>query len=128
MKAIGPYSVSRKAGELVFVSGQIGLDQTSGELVSGGVEAEAKQALLNLGEALKACGLGYENVVKTTVFLADIGDFAAVNAIYASFFKEPFPARSAVGVGGLPKGARVEVEAVAFAGVTAGVTEKKGEK
>lgn len=111
--AIGPYSQGIRSGELVFCSGQVGLDPATGELVPGGVEAEAERALRNLQAVLDAAGLSFDDVVKTTIFLADIGDFAAVNAVYATFMAAPPPARSTFAVAALPKGARVEVEAIA---------------
>lgn len=112
-KAIGPYSIATKFGDLIFTAGQLGFDPQSGELVSGGVEAETRQALTNLGNVLEAAGSSLDNVLKTTVFLRDINDFARMNAIYAEFFKEDCPARSAFQVAALPKGAAVEIEAVA---------------
>ncbi len=115
-RAVGPYSQAIQAGSLVFCSGQIGLDPETGELVEGGVEAEANRALHNLGAVLEAAGLGYADVVKTTVFLAAIADFAALNAVYATFFADPPPARSTFAVAALPKGARVEIEAIAVRG------------
>jgi 2-iminobutanoate/2-iminopropanoate deaminase len=111
--AIGPYSQAIAAGDLVFCSGQVGLDPSTGELVPGGVEAEAERALRNLAAVLDAAGLGYADVVKTTIFLADIADFTAVNTVYGRHMPDPPPARSTVGVAGLPRGARVEIEAVA---------------
>jgi 2-iminobutanoate/2-iminopropanoate deaminase len=111
--AIGPYSQAITSGDLVFCSGQVGSDPASGELVPGGVEAEAERALRNLSAVLDAAGVGFADVVKTTIFLADIGDFAAVNAIYARFMPDPPPARSTFAVAALPKGARIEIEAVA---------------
>lgn len=111
--AIGPYSQAIASNDLVFCSGQVGLDPTSGELVEGGVEAQAERALRNLASVLDAAGCSFADVVKTTIFLADVNDFAAVNAIYARFMPDPPPARSTVGVGALPKGARVEIEAIA---------------
>lgn len=111
--AIGPYSQAMKVGNLVFASGQLGLDPKTGEFPEGGVEAQAEQALTNVKNLLAAAGTSIDNVVKTTVFLADIADFAAVNAIYAKYFTEPFPARSAVAVKSLPKGGLVEVEVIA---------------
>jgi 2-iminobutanoate/2-iminopropanoate deaminase len=110
--ALGPYSQGIAAGELVLCSGQLGLDPTTGELLEG-VEAQAGQALRNLGAVLAVAGLGYADVAKTTIFLADMADFAAVNAVYAAFFAEPYPARSTVAVAALPKGGRIEVEALA---------------
>jgi 2-iminobutanoate/2-iminopropanoate deaminase len=111
--AIGPYSQAIAIDGFVFCSGQIGLDPVSGDLVAGGVEAEADRALRNLGAVLDAAGASMADVVKTTLFLADIADFAAVNAVYARHFADPPPARSTFAVGALPKGARVEVEAIA---------------
>ena len=110
--ALGPYSQAIRSGEFVFCSGQIGLDPASGELAEG-VEAQAERALRNLQSVLDAAGLGFDDVVKTTIFLADVNDFATVNAIYARFMADPPPARSTIGVGALPKGALVEIEAIA---------------
>lgn len=110
--AIGPYSQAIAAGDLVFCSGQLGLDPATGELVEG-VEAQAERALRNLTAVLDAAGATWGDVVKTTLFLADIGDFAAVNAIYATFMPDPPPARSTFAVGALPKGGRIEIEAIA---------------
>lgn len=112
-KAIGPYSVAIKAGSFVFTSGQIGLDPATGNMVEGGVEAETRQALTNLSKILEAAGTSLAQVVKTTVFLRDMGDFARMNAVYAEFFVQNPPARSAVQVAALPKAAAVEIEAVA---------------
>ena len=109
--AVGPYSQAIAAGELVFCSGQIGIDPATGALVEGGVEAEAERALRNLAAVLDAAGLGLADVAKATIFLADIADFAAVNAVYARFMPDPPPARTTVAVAGLPRGARVEIEA-----------------
>lgn len=111
--AIGPYSQAIASEDLVFCSGQVGLDPVTGELVEGGVEAQAERALRNLAAVLDAAGCSFDDVVKTTIFLADIADFAAVNAIYARFVADPPPARSTFAVGALPKGARVEIEAIA---------------
>lgn len=111
--AIGPYSQGIAAGDLVFCSGQVGLDPETGELVPGGVEPEAERALRNLTAVLDAAGCTFDDVVKTTVFLADIADFAAVNAVYGRYMPDPPPARSTFAVGALPKGARVEIEAIA---------------
>ncbi|MCA9494876.1 MAG: RidA family protein [Myxococcales bacterium] len=110
--AIGPYSQAIVANGFVFSSGQIALDPVSGELVGGGVEAEARKALQNLRAVLEAAGSSMDRVVKCTVFLVDMADFAAVNAVYAEAFGDHRPARSTVAVAGLPKGVRVEVEAV----------------
>ena len=111
--AIGPYSQAIEANGLVFCSGQIPLDPMTGVFAPGGVEAQAEQALKNLGAVLEAAGCAYADVVKTTVFLTDMNDFAAVNAVYAKFFEGDCPARSAVQVSALPKGALVEIEAIA---------------
>jgi 2-iminobutanoate/2-iminopropanoate deaminase len=111
--AVGPYSQAIDTGDTIYCSGQVGLDPHSGELVGGGIEAQAERVMRNLGAVLEAAGLGYEDVVKTTCFLADIGDFAAFNAVYGRYFPDPPPARSTFAVAALPKGARVEVEAIA---------------
>jgi 2-iminobutanoate/2-iminopropanoate deaminase len=110
--AIGPYSQGIDAGGLVYCSGQLGLDPASGTLAEG-VEAQAERALKNLGAVLDAAGATFADVVKTTIYLVDIGDFAAVNAVYATFMPEPPPARSTIGVAALPKGGLVEIEAIA---------------
>ena len=112
--AIGPYSQAIDSGAgLVFVSGQLPIDPATGTFPEGGVAEQARQSLLNAQAILRAAGLELADVVKTTVFLADMGDFAAMNAVYATFFTEPFPARSAVAVKTLPKGALVEIECIA---------------
>lgn len=113
-EAIGPYSVGVKAGPFVFTAGQLGIDPKTGSLVEGGVEAQTHQAFANLKAVLAASGSGLEYIVKTTVFLQDMGDFARVNAIYAQYFASDFPARSAVQVAALPKGGAIEIEAVAL--------------
>lgn len=115
-KAIGPYSVANRTGDLVFTAGQLGLDPQTMELVPGGVEAETRQALTNLSAVLAAANSSLEQVVKTTVFLRDLNDFARMNAVYAEFFTHDFPARSAVQVARLPKDAAIEIEAVAVIG------------
>ena len=114
--AVGPYSQAIVSGDLVFCAGQLGLDPTSGDLVEGGVEAQAERALRNLTAVLDAAGASWNDVVKTTIFLADIGDFAAVNAVYVTHMPDPPPARSTFAVGALPKGGLVEIEAVARRG------------
>ena len=114
-QAIGPYSVAVRTGDLVYTAGQVGIDPASGDLVPGGIAAETRQALTNLQAVLADAGSGLERVLKTTVFLKDMADFAAMNAVYAEFFPEQPPARSTVAVAGLPKGASFEVEAVAVA-------------
>ena len=113
--AIGPYSQGIQANGFVFASGQIGLDPATGELVKGGIAEQSRQVLLNVKNVLEAAGTGLDNVVKTTVFLKDINDFAAMNAVYSEFFKTDCPARSAVQVAALPKGALVEIEVIAEA-------------
>ncbi|XP_066530606.1 2-iminobutanoate/2-iminopropanoate deaminase isoform X3 [Hoplias malabaricus] len=100
----------------MYISGQLGMDVASGQLVPGGVQAQTKQALINMGEILKAAGCGYDNVVKTTVLLADINDFNNVNDVYKQFFCKNFPARAAYQVAALPRGGLVEIEAVAVLG------------
>ncbi|AMD86947.1 reactive intermediate/imine deaminase [Actinomyces radicidentis] len=112
--AVGPYSQAVEAGGTVYVSGQIPLVPATGQIVEGGIEAQAEQSLKNVGAILEAAGLGYGDVVKTTVLLADINDFVAVNEVYARFFTgEVLPARAAFQVAALPRGAGVEIEAVA---------------
>ena len=112
--AIGPYSQAIIAGDLVFASGQIALDPATGQLVEGDVRAQARRALQNLGEVLRAAGSDLALVVKTTVFLTKIADYAAVNEVYGEFFSGEPPARSAVAVAELPRNALVEVEAIAI--------------
>jgi 2-iminobutanoate/2-iminopropanoate deaminase len=114
--AIGPYSQAIASGDLVFCSGQLGLDPATGEIVDGGVEAQTERALRNLVSVLDAAGASMADVVKTTIFLADIGDFAAVNAVYARHMPDPAPARSTFAVGALPKGGLIEIEAIARRG------------
>jgi 2-iminobutanoate/2-iminopropanoate deaminase len=111
--AIGPYSQGIAVDGFVFCSGQVGLDPATGELVPGGVEAEAERAIKNLAAVLDAAGLTMADVVKTTVFLADISDFGAVNTVYGRFMSDPPPARSTFAVAALPRGGRVEIEAIA---------------
>ena len=113
-KAIGPYSAAVKAGNLIFTAGQLGIDPESGEFVPGGIEAETRQALLNLQAVLEAAGSSLKSVVKTTVFLRDMNDFGVMNVIYGEFFTEDYPARSAVQAARLPKDGAVEIEAVAL--------------
>lgn len=112
-KALGPYSQAVRINGMVYTAGQVGLDPAKMEMVEGGVEAQTLQVLTNLKHVLEAAGSDMTQVIKTTVFLADMNDFAAMNAIYSQFFPENPPARSTVAVAGLPKGARVEIEAVA---------------
>ena len=112
-KAIGPYSQAVKSGNMLFVSGQIPINPKTGELSSGTIQEQTRLVLTNIGEILKAAGYNYANVVKTTCLLADINDFADMNGVYAEFFKENPPARSAFAVAALPKGARLEIEVIA---------------
>jgi 2-iminobutanoate/2-iminopropanoate deaminase len=111
--AVASYSQAIDTGNLVFLAGQIGLDPTTGQIVDGGIDAEAERALRNVIAVLDAAGLSMSDVVKTTCFLADINDFAAFNAVYGKFVTDPPPARSTFAVAALPRGARVEIEAVA---------------
>ena len=111
--AIGPYSQAIQVGNLVYTSGQIPIDPSTGAFVEGGIKEQTRQSLTNVKAILEEAGLSMSNVVKTTVFMADMGDFAEMNAVYAEFFSEPYPARSAVAVKTLPKGALVEIEVVA---------------
>ena len=113
-KAIGPYSVAIRTGQFVFTSGQLGLDPATGNLASGGIEAETRQSLTNLRHVLADSGSGLEQVVKTTVFLRDMADFPKMNAVYAEFFPENPPARSTVQVAALPKAGAVEIEVTAI--------------
>jgi 2-iminobutanoate/2-iminopropanoate deaminase len=115
--AVGPYSQAIRAGDLVFASGQIGVDPATGEFAGDDVAAQAEQVLANLAAILAAAGSGLDRLVKTTVFLADIGDWPRMNEVYVRLVPEPYPARSAFAVRDLPKGARVEIEAVATLGV-----------
>ena len=113
--AIGPYSQAIEANGTVYVSGQLGIDPATGNFAEGGAVAQARQSLTNISNILKEAGLSMKNVVKVTVLLADINDFAAVNEIYKDFFEAPFPARSAFAVAALPKGGKIEIEAIAVA-------------
>lgn len=113
LAAIGPYSQAIQVGNLVYTSGQIPIDPTTGVFVEGGIKEQTRQSLQNVKAILEKAGFTMANVVKTTVFLADMNDFADMNTVYAEFFVEPYPARSAVAVKTLPKGALVEIEAVA---------------
>ena len=110
---IGPYSQAIKVGNLVYTSGQIPIDPQTGSIVEGGIKEQTRQSLTNVKAILEEAGLTMANVVKTTVFMADMNDFAEMNAVYAEFFSEPYPARSAVAVKTLPKGALIEIEVVA---------------
>ena len=111
--AIGPYSQAIQVGNLIYTSGQIPINPATGSFVEGGIKEQTRQSLLNVKAILGEAGLTMGNVVKTTVFMADMNDFADMNAVYAEFFAEPYPARSAVAVKTLPKGALVEIEVVA---------------
>lgn len=112
--AIGPYSLGIRFGNLVFASGSAGVDPKTGKLVSGGIEAETRQTLTNLSHILEGAGSSLANVLKTTVFLKDMGEFSKMNAIYAEFFDHDPPARSTIQAAALPLGAAVEIEAIAF--------------
>lgn len=111
--AIGPYSQAIRVGNLVYTSGQIPIDPATGAFVEGGIKEQTRQSLTNVRAILAEAGLAMSDVVKTTVFMADMNDFAEMNGVYAEFFAEPYPARSAVAVKTLPKGALVEIEVVA---------------
>ena len=113
--AIGPYSQAIRVGNLVYTSGQIPIDPATGAFVEGGIREQTRQSLTNVRAILAEAGLAMSDVVKTTVFMADMNEFAEMNAVYAEFFAEPYPARSAVAVKTLPKGALVEIEVVAEA-------------
>jgi 2-iminobutanoate/2-iminopropanoate deaminase len=112
-RAIGPYSAAIESGQLVFVSGQIPLDPVAGKLVEGDIAAQTRQSLENLKTILAAAGLTFAHVVKTTIFLTSMHDFAAVNDVYRSYMGEPYPARSTIAVAALPMGANVEIEMIA---------------
>ena len=111
--AIGPYSQAIITGNTIFVSGQLPINPETGAFAEGGIKAETRQSLTNIKNILAEAGTGMDSVVKVTVLLADINDFAAVNEVYAEFFSEPYPARSAFAVAALPKGANIEIEAIA---------------
>jgi 2-iminobutanoate/2-iminopropanoate deaminase len=113
-KAVGPYSQAVLIGDTLYCSGQIPLDPESGEVVSGGVREQAERVFLNLGAVLRASGMDFSNVVKATIFTTDLSKFGELNEVYASFFSEPYPARSTVQVSALPRGVQVEVEVVAI--------------
>ena len=112
-KAIGPYSQAVRAGSLLFVSGQVPLDPATGQLVDGDIGAQTHRVFQNIGEILKAGGASFDHVVRTTVFLADMNDFAAMNEVYATYFTSPAPARATVQVTRLPKDARIEIDVIA---------------
>ena len=113
--AIGPYSSALRAGSFVFISGQVPFDPATGILVQGDIGRQTGRVLQNIGALLTASGLSYAHVVRTTVFLADMNDFAAMNAVYGTFFGEPYPARSTIQAARLPRDARVEIDAIALA-------------
>ena len=112
-KAIGPYSQAVRAGQLLFVSGQVPLDPATGQIVAGDIAAQTRRVFDNLGAVLEAGGRSFADVVRTTVFLADMNDFATVNDVYGTYFSEPYPARATVQVARLPKDARVEIDLIA---------------
>ena len=112
-RAIGPYSQAVRAGSLLFVSGQVPIDPATGNLIEGDIAAQTHRVLQNIGEILKAAGASFKQVVRTTVFLADMGDFAAMNEVYATCFASPAPARATVQVSRLPKDARIEIDVIA---------------
>ena len=112
-KAIGPYSQAIRVGSLLFLSGQVALDPATGKLVEGDVAAQTHRAMTNLAAVLKAAGLTFADVARTTIYLADMNDFAKVNEVYGSYFSEPYPARATVQVARLPRDARVEIDAIA---------------
>jgi 2-iminobutanoate/2-iminopropanoate deaminase len=112
-KPIGPYSQAVRAGQLLFVSGQVPLDPVTGEIVAGDIAAQARRVFDNIGAVLTAGGRSFNDVVRTTVFLTDMNDFGAVNEVYGQYFSEPYPARAAVQVTRLPKDARVEIDVIA---------------
>ena len=114
--AIGPYSQAIRAGSTIYCSGQIPLDPKTGQIISGGIDAQTRRVLDNITALLKAEGLGFGNIVKTTIFLTNLGDFQTVNEVYGSYFQSQPPARSTVQVSALPKGANIEIEVIADAG------------
>jgi len=114
-KAVGPYSQAVAVGNFLFCAGQIPLDPATGELIEGDVTAQTDRVLQNVAGVLRANGMTFANVVKSTVFMVDLANFAAMNAVYSKYFSEPFPARSTIQVAGLPKGSQVEIEVIAVA-------------
>ena len=112
-KPVGPYSAALRAGQLLFVSGQVPLDPATGRMVEGDIAVHTRRVLENVGALLEAAGLSFADVVRSTVFLADMNDFQAMNEVYAAFFKEPYPARSTVQAARLPRDARVEIDVIA---------------
>jgi 2-iminobutanoate/2-iminopropanoate deaminase len=115
-KALGPYSQAIRAGQFLFVSGQVPIDPETGELVQGSIADQTRRALQNIGEILTAGGASFQQVVRTTVYLADLSDFTAMNEVYATFFTAPQPARSTIQAARLPRDARVEIDMIAFLG------------
>jgi 2-iminobutanoate/2-iminopropanoate deaminase len=115
-KALGPYSQAIRAGEFLFVSGQVPIDPVTGNLVEGDIPDQTRRALQNIGAILSAAGASFQQVVRTTVYLADLSDFAAMNEVYATFFTSPQPARSTIQAARLPRDARVEIDVIAFLG------------
>jgi 2-iminobutanoate/2-iminopropanoate deaminase len=113
-KAIGPYSPAIRAGQLLFVSGQVPIDPATGNMITGGIADQTRRVLDNIGELLLAAGRSFGDVARTTVFLADMNDFAAMNEVYGEYFAEPYPARATVQVARLPKDARVEIDVIAI--------------
>ena len=114
-KAIGPYSSALRAGSLLFISGQVPADPSTGHIIEGDIAAQTRRVLENVGALLRAGGLTFSHVVRTTVFLADMDDFAAMNDAYRGYFSEPYPARSTVQAARLPRDARIEIDAIAVA-------------
>jgi 2-iminobutanoate/2-iminopropanoate deaminase len=112
-KAIGPYSPAVQAGNLLFVSGQVPIDPATGNMIEGDIAAQTRRVLDNVGALLEAGGVSFANVVRTTVFLADMNDFVAVNQVYGEYFAEPYPARATVQVARLPKDSRIEIDVIA---------------
>jgi 2-iminobutanoate/2-iminopropanoate deaminase len=112
-KAIGPYSPAVRAGQLLFVSGQVPIDPATGNMIDGGIAEQTRRVLDNIGELLLAAGRSFGDVVRTTVFLADLNDFAAMNDVYGEYFAEPYPARATVQVARLPRDSRVEIDVIA---------------
>jgi 2-iminobutanoate/2-iminopropanoate deaminase len=115
-KALGPYSQAIRAGQFLFVSGQVPIDPATGNLVEGDISEQTRRALQNIGAILTAAGASFQQVVRTTVYLADLSDFAAMNEVYATFFTSPQPARSTIQAARLPRDARVELDVIAFLG------------
>jgi 2-iminobutanoate/2-iminopropanoate deaminase len=115
-KALGPYSQAIRAGQFLFVSGQVPIDPTTGDLITGGIAAQTHRALANVGAILAAAGASFQHVVRTSVYLADLADFGAMNEVYATFFTAPQPARSTIQAARLPRDARIEIDVIAFLG------------